>query len=160
MNEFRVYNSRPIIRTVIIVFTILLEVMWLFAFVIGQIHTYSDVILAASLIGGTIIVSGIFYLIFTVLFGSQFIFNEKEIIRYIGSRETLRVNWDQIISIGHYAIIDIFGVSIGPGVMEFDYIDDKNCEKRLTAALSFKAAWKLKGLNIHPKLANFISKRQ
>ncbi len=155
MSEFRIYNSRPIIRTTFIIFTVLFEIMWLFAFVIGQIQTYSDIIFAVSIMIGTIIIMLILYLTTDYVFRSEFIFNETGVIRYIRGKEKLKLDWDQIISIGHYTYIDLFKYSIGPGIMGIEYFNEKGCQKTITVFFPVKAAHELKKMCIHPRLNNF-----
>lgn len=157
MSEFKIYNNRPIIRTIFILFTVLLEIIWLFAFVIGQIQTNSDIVFAVSIIIGTIILMFILYLTTEIVFRSEFVFNENGVIRYIRRKEKLKIDWDKIISIGHYAIIDLFNYSIGPGIMEIDYFDEKGSQRKISVAFPVKAARELKNLGIHPKLNNFVS---
>jgi len=155
MKEFRVYNNRPFIRAVYIIFTVFFEISWLFASVIDQIQTYSDIIYAVSLMVGTLIVMLILYLITDFIFRSEFVFNEKGVIRYVRGKEKLKLDWDQTISIGHYTYIDLFKYSIGPGIMGIEYFNEKGCQKTITVFFPVKAAHELKKMCIHPRLNNF-----
>lgn len=157
--KIKVYNARPIQKTLTILGASVLAFLCLLSYFLGGMYkSVTDSIIMFSIIGGVIIAAFITYFLIRVLADSQFVFDEESITRYKKNKMALQIEWEKVVSIGHFRILDFFtnGNEWGPGFMGIDYLDENGIEQNIQVAFSRRDAKKLKESCLNSKLKNFV----
>lgn len=151
------YNARSIQKALTIIGTASLIFLCLLSYILGAMYTnIIDSIIMIIIIISIIAVSFIIYFIIRKFYNSYIVFNEKDIKYFKNNKEVLIIEWDKIVSLGHYRMLDFFNIEWGPGFIGIDYIDENGVEQNKELAFSFKDAKTLQKSSINPKLNNII----